>query len=328
MIPTPDTTVIVNEHAGGGAMADIFRRIEHRLDTVLDEWEVRFTDGPNHATELTREALREGATTVLVAGGDGTVNEVINGFFEPLTVGSADGDGDSAPIAIRPEARLGLLAGGTGGDFRKTLRIPDMDAAIEAIRTGNTTSIDLGVLSYTDNDSEQRHRRLFQNITSAGLGGLVDRYVKKMPRLPGRLAYAAASLRALVQFQNPMVAITIDDVFDAELPVTIVAIGNGRFFGGGMQVCPHAKLDDGEFDVVIMGDLSKWELATLSRTIYDGAHIYDPKVISKRGKRVSLRPAGPPSQGDVFLDVDGEPLGRLPAILTVAPAALNVIASV
>jgi len=303
-------------------MADVFRRIEHRLDSVLEDWEVRFTDGPDHATELARDALSDGATTVLVAGGDGTVNEVINGFFEPMTVD--DPTQWVAPTPINPDARLGLLAGGTGGDFRKTLRLPDMDAAVAAIGAGHTRTIDLGLLTYTDNQSRQHRRRLFQNITSVGMGGLVDRYVKELPRLPGKLAYAAASFRALLVFRNPMLMITIDDTFEAEMPASIVAVGNGRFFGGGMMVCPDAKPDDGEFDVTIMGDLSKWELATLSRTIYDGAHIYDPKVITRRGKHVTCASLG--NREDVYLDVDGEPLGRLPATFSIVPSALNILA--
>ncbi len=317
-VPAPSTVVIVNEHAGGGRMADVFRRVEHRLDGVLDEWEIRFTDGPNHATELTRDALRGGADTILVAGGDGTVNETVNGFFEPL-----DGDSDEPPVAINPQARMGLLAGGTGGDFRKTLRIPDMDSAIAALARGETRTIDLGLLTYTESSSARRYRRLFQNITSVGLGGLVDRYVKDLPRLPGKLAYAAASLRALLVFKNPMLSISIDGGFEAELPAAIVAVGNGRFFGGGMMACPDAKLDDGLFDVTIMGDLTKWELATLSRTIYDGGHIYDAKVITRQGRVVSVDAL---STADVLLDVDGEPLGRLPATFQLVPGALKIIA--
>ena len=317
------TVVIVNERAGGGKMADTFRRVEHRLDDVLDAWEVRFTDGPNHATELARDALREGAETILVAGGDGTVNEVINGFFEPLQT-RQDGCDSSRPQPIRATARLGLLAGGTGGDFRKSLRMPDMNAAIDALAAGHTRRIDLGMLTYTDTASRQQRYRLFQNIASVGLGGLVDRYVKQLPRLPGRLAYAAASFRALIAYRNPLVRLTVDDHFEAELPAAIVAVANGRFFGGGMMVCPSAKLDDGLFDVTVLGDLSKWELATLSATIYDGAHIYNPKVITRRGTRVTCSGAG--EREDVYLDVDGEPLGRLPASFEIIPDALTLIA--
>lgn len=320
-----DTVVIVNERAGGGAMADTFRRIEHRLDDVLDAWEVRFTDGPDHATELTREALADGAERIVVAGGDGTVNEVINGFFAPLDDPSEPGQPTQiTPIA--PDAKLAVLAGGTGGDFRKTLRLSDMASAVDALSAGHSRRIDLGLLSYTENQGRTLRRRLFQNIASVGLGGLVDRYVKQLPRLPGKLAYAAASLRALVTYRNPTVTISVDDQFEAELPAAIVAIGNGRFFGGGMMVCPSAQLDDGLFDVTILGDLSKWELATLSATIYDGAHIYNPKVITRQGKRIRCAAVG--ERQDVYLDVDGEPLGRLPATFELIPNALSLIAPV
>jgi diacylglycerol kinase family enzyme len=200
------------------------------------------------------------------------------------------------------------------------LRIPDMDTAIAAIARNQPMRIDLGLLTYTDNNSRQTHRRLFQNITSAGLGGLVDRYVKDLPRLPGKLAYAAASFRALVVYKNAMMFITIDDSFEAEMPTAILAVGNGRFFGAGMKACPDAQLDDGLFDITIFGNLTKWELATLSRTIYDGAHIYDPKVITRRGKVVTAN-----SEVDVFLDVDGEPLGRLPATFQIVPQVLEVL---
>jgi len=328
----PATVVIVNEVSGGGKTLDRFRRAEHELEDRVGDLDVVFTDGPGHATELAREALERGAERVLVAGGDGTVHEAIQGFFRP----------DGAPV--RPEAALGLLVGGTGGDLRKSLGVRDMEDAIRAAEAGVVRHLDLGRVTFVGHDGAE-HARWFANIASFGMSGSVDQHVPTFGALPGKLAYAAATVRSMLSYHNPTVSLRLEGVpqgparggagaarggasgeggvFEITQRIFTVAIANGRFFGGGMRVAPDARLDDGLLTVTALGDLTRWEAMALAPALYSGAHVYDPKVWVRDATRVVAEPAQ--GDGDVLLDIDGEPLGRLPATFTVAPRALPVL---
>lgn len=301
------TTLIVNERAGGGAMMDEFRRLEYRLLDVVGDFETVFTEGPGHATELTRDALRGGAKRIIAGGGDGTANEVVNGFF------------DAAGEALGTGATLGLLPGGTGGDVRKSLGIGSSDDALDVLARNVARPCDLGHLTYRDRDGADVQRWFF-NIASFGFSGTVDRYVGAFGALPGQWAYLAATARALLEFATPAVTLTIDDHFEMTAPITTVAVANGRFFGGGMKVAPEAFMDDGVFDVTVLGGMSRVEMLSLARTIYRGLHVNEPKVVTRRGRVVTAR-----SDEEVPLDVDGEALGFLPARFEVVPQAIQVL---
>lgn len=308
--PAPKTIAIVNERAGNGAMADIYRRLEHRIEDAVGPTDVAFTDGTGHATTLAREALAKGYTRILVGGGDGTINEVVNGFF------------DAAGLPINPEAELALLAGGTGGDYRKSVEVRDADETIAALAAGHTRRVDLGRLTYTAHDGTTQ-TRIFDNIAGFGLAGRVVSHVPRYRGLGGRAAYFGATLQGLWGWKNPRVRLTLDGVARAPQPIVTVAVGKGRFFGGGMMICPDARLDSGMFEVTVLGDLSRLELIMMSSTIYKGAHVYHPKVSIGRA-RVVLAEA---VDGDeVLIDVDGEGPGRLPATFEVLPAALKLVA--
>lgn len=308
--PARRTLVVVNEHAGGGAMADIFRRTEHHLIDLLGAIEVAFTDGEGHAIGIVRDGLRQGFGRVIVGGGDGTLNECVNGFF----------DEDGAPIA--PDAELALLSGGTGGDFRKTLGIRSTEDAMAALAGGRVIPVDVGKVSFTGKQGPT-HRH-FLNIASFGLSGLVDQNIGAWRRMGGAVAYFGATLKSMWGWKNPKVQLTLDGETMAPRPIITVAVGNGRYFGGGMKICPDARLDSGVFEITVLGDLSRLELIMLSRSIYDGAHVYNPKVTVRRAKVVV---ATPEPGRDVHLDIDGEPLGTLPARFELLPRALRLVVS-
>lgn len=312
-MPTPHTVVIVNPKSQGGAVGKRWPDLADSIARILPFDELR-TSGPGDATLLTRQALRGGADRVIALGGDGTVNEVVNGFF----------DEQGAPV--KPEATFGLLPYGTGGDFRRTMNIPrSLPEAAAIIAAGHRRRIDLGKLTYTAPPSAGGGDkvRLFANIASFGVSGVVDRLVNESgKKLGGKLSFAIATARATWSYRNQRVELVFDGeaASRVELTVNTVAVANGRFFGGGMMMAPDADVEDGTLDVVCMGDFGFGDLLRSGRRLYKGTHLTMDKVSHRRAKLVEALPMDPNEA--VELDVDGENLGRLPARFEVAPEAI------
>jgi YegS/Rv2252/BmrU family lipid kinase len=278
------------------------------MSRALGPFEECFTQGTGHATDLVREGLARGIERIITVGGDGTNNEAVNGFFDGAR-------------PIRPGAELGFIPRGTGGDFRKTLGLAkDLPGCLAALTAGRTRLADLGMARFQDSKGRDR-TRLFINITSFGLGGLVDAYVNKSTKaLGGKASFMIGTLRAVLVYHNKTIRLKVDDRPEETLRVTNVAVANGQYFGGGMWVAPHASIDDGLFDVIIMGDFSKGEVIRKSGAIYKGLHLKDPKVRELRGAHVEAT-----SDEEVLIDMDGEQPGRLPITLDLLPKALNLI---
>jgi YegS/Rv2252/BmrU family lipid kinase len=307
---TPQTVVIVNPKSQGGAVGKRWPDLADEIGRIMPFDELH-TSGPGDAIALTRKALENGADRVVALGGDGTVNEVVNGFFAE----------DGAPIA--PEATFGLLPYGTGGDFRRTMNIPrKLPDAARIIAGGRRRRIDLGRLTYQSAGGETR-ARMFANIASFGVSGVVDRLVNESgKKLGGKLAFALATARATWSYRNQRVELVFDGeaASRVELTINTVAVANGRYFGGGMMMAPGAEVDDGRFDVVAMGDFNFGDLLRSGRRVYNGSHLTMDKVTHRRAQVVEAAPLEPGAA--VELDVDGENLGRLPARFEVVPAAV------
>ncbi|HJL14487.1 MAG TPA: YegS/Rv2252/BmrU family lipid kinase [Sandaracinaceae bacterium LLY-WYZ-13_1] len=302
--------LIVNPHAGAGAAARRLPALERALKRAEARYEVAPTRGPGDATRLVREALEAGVAGVAVVGGDGTLSEAVNGFF----------DASGAPIA--PDAWLGPLPCGTGGDFRRTV---GMSKRIEPMVTrmlwARPRRIDAGWLEYVD-DAGEPARRAFLNIASFGLGGKVDRVVNESPKwMGGTPAFLLGTLRAMVGYRNQRVRLRLDDGPPREAAILNVAIANGRYFGGGMQIAPRAELDDGLFDVVSL-EMGPREALTSTTAVYLGAHLDRDDVRFERAARVHAEPVDPTER--VLLDVDGEAPGALPATFALRPGALRL----
>ncbi|MCG8422373.1 MAG: diacylglycerol kinase family lipid kinase [Proteobacteria bacterium] len=309
----PRTVLVVNPQSQSGQLGRKWPDIVGLLRRELGPFEDLRTRGVGDATRLTREALQSGASCVVAVGGDGTISEVAGGFFT---------DGQS----VARDASLGILPFGTGGDFRRTLAIPkNLSHAARIIRAGATRAIDVGKLEYTTRDGEKA-LRIFANIASFGISGLVDRLVNESPkRLGGRISFLTSTVRATLRYTNQRVHIVFDgdEATSVDMTINTVAVANGRYFGGGMFIAPDAELDDGYFDVVALGDLGIKDLVLQGRRLYRGTHLTMDKVSHCRAKMVYAEPAAP---GDrVELDVDGETPGLLPATFTLLPRALSVI---
>jgi YegS/Rv2252/BmrU family lipid kinase len=306
----PRTVVIVNPKSQGGKLGKRWPELADTIGRAFPFDEVK-TTGPGDATKLAREALKKGAERVVAIGGDGTVNEVVNGFF------------DDAGKPIAPEASFGLIPYGTGGDFRRTVNLPlaTVDAA-NVIAANRRKKIDVGRLDFTSRDGK-KVTRMFANIASFGVSGVVDRMVNESGKKLGRLSFALATARATWAYKNQRVQLVLDGKDRIEMTINTVAIANGRYFGGAMMVAPHAELDDGQFDVIAMGDFSFGDLVKSGRRLYKGTHLSMDKVSERRARVVEAQPID--ASAIVELDVDGECPGLLPARFELLPGALWMV---
>ena len=308
------TCAIVNLHSSTGRTGNLWPAIERRLTQRIGPVETLLTDAPMAATRLTAQALRAGADRIIAVGGDGTVNEVVNGFF----------DGDRP---INDQATLGLLTMGTGCDFRRTFGLPDdLEGQIARLEEGEVRPIDIGKAAFVDHHGEERVR-YFDNIASFGLSGATDQAVNELTtakKLGGKFAFKWGMIKALFTYRNQPVRVQIDDTFDQVLNVKTVAVCNGQYFGGSMHMAPEAKPDDGLFDVIMVTDVGGFELLLKSGSIYKGKHLKYPEVSAAQGRKVVALPED--GADDVLLDVDGEAPGRLPATFEILPKALRLIA--
>ncbi|MCA9520849.1 MAG: diacylglycerol kinase family lipid kinase [Myxococcales bacterium] len=301
--------VIVNPNSANGRTGREWPAMRALLDAAFPALTVRMTTHQGEATDLVRASLLEGADVILSVGGDGTHNESVNGFF----------DSEGAPI--RPEAVLGVLSSGTGGDFRKTLKMPkDFPGCVDFLRRAKPAPIDVGRLQCVTIDGAPVSR-YFVNITSFGISGLVDHYVNRTTKVfGGKVSFLVGTVRAMFHYHNQLVRLRVDDDFDEEIRINTVAVANGQYFGGGMWFAPNADLADGLFDVVVMGDVSKKQALFSGARVYNGTHIEMPEVTVIRGRRVVAD-----SSESVLIDMDGEQPGRLPATLEIVPSGVLVL---
>jgi diacylglycerol kinase (ATP) len=278
---------IVNPHAGRGK--------SFQLPVPAEVLETR---APGHAIELTQQAIKQGARTIIVVGGDGTINEVVNGFFEDEKTISAD-------------VELSIVPRGTGSDFIRVLN--------RAVPRGDRRMVDLMKVEYTTLDGGSKVRYSI-NVTSFGMGGEVAARVNRSTKpLGGRIAFLTAMLQTAWSFPGNSVALRLDNSKTIQASVTHVAVGNGQYHGGGMWICPGAKIDDGLLDVTVVRHLKLAELAKSLPTLYGGGIYSHPNVESHRVKHIKAA-----STERVAVETDGETLGYLPMEITVLPKAIRV----
>ena len=306
--------VVVNPRSGNGRTAREWRAIERALGQAYPHMSVAFTRMRREATQLVRNALREGHHEIIAIGGDGTINEAVNGFF--------DVNG-----AISPDAVFGYVTSGTGGDFRKTFGVAEgADAAVAHLKSAPVRAIDVGRLSCLTRNGEPQVR-YFANIASFGMSGMVVDSVNRAriaKLFGGKFAFAFHSALDLLTYRDRVVRIIVDGEYDEIAPVSTVAVANGRFFGGGMHVAPGAAIDDGMFDVIILGSAPKGQAMADMKLLYTGEHIHKPYVRVLRGRKVVAVPVAETRGKPVLIETDGEAAGRLPATFEILPKALNL----
>jgi diacylglycerol kinase (ATP) len=254
------------------------------------------------------EAVRDGATLVVAVGGDGTLNEVVNGLVR---------SGGTAELATIPL--------GTGMDFVRTHEIPtSFDDAVRTAVRGAPRTIDVGRVSYREWSGAETER-YFANVASVGMSAAVAQRANGMSKaLGGKATFFYALVRVFLEWQNTEVSVELEGINGGEVTrrearMHDVIVANGQWHGGAMWLAPEARPDDGLFDVVLIGDITKRDFVTTAPKIYKGTYLEHPKVELLRSSSVAVD-----ARGRLPIELDGEQVGTTPARFGIVPGALRV----
>ncbi|MFT3926755.1 MAG: diacylglycerol kinase family lipid kinase [Myxococcales bacterium] len=300
------TVVIVNPHSRSGEIGRRLPELERLLQRHVPDHRVVLTEREGDGRRLAQVALAAGASRVAVAGGDGTTSEVVSGLFAAHE---------------RPAVELAILPCGSGGDFGRLLGLGrDLEVAVARLASGKRRQVDVGRVSYRGAD-DRPEVRWFLNIASFGMSADAAHWLAEQGRRGkrGPLSYIESGLRGVFSYDPKPVRVKVDGELVHTGKLFLGAAANGQYFGAGMQIAPHARPDDGVFDVVLAGQLGKAQALWLFPKLQNGRHLGDCHIKVSRGKLVELE-----SDDEIWLEADGEPLGRLPARLELLPLALTL----
>jgi diacylglycerol kinase (ATP) len=307
--------VIVNPASAGGATRDAWPGLASDLRAHFGPFNCAFTEQTGDGRRISASEAGKGRRMIIACGGDGTLSEVANGIMESGC-----------------DVELGLLPSGTGGDFRRTLGL-SMSAgeAARALRCGRTRRIDVGRVTYVNHEGEPASR-YFLGVASFGMSGeVIERVKASGPRLlpvggsrwlSGKISYGVATLQATLKSPAKAVRVQLDDQPERRLTVANLCVANARYFGGGMKIAPDARLNDGRFDIITIGDLGALRILANAPRLYLGRHLGMQQVHHHLAARLTARPAQRDER--VSIEVDGELPGRLPATFEILPRALRV----
>jgi diacylglycerol kinase (ATP) len=288
------TSIIVNPNAGSAGEVE---RLRETLEK-LPETTVRFTEKEGDARRMATVAVRSGAGLIVAAGGDGTLNEVLNGLAEDFG-----------------RARLGLLPLGTGNDFARSINIPtDLDAALAILREGRVQTVDVACATLAGTS------RYFINMAAGGFSGVVSEKASDAKERWGPLAYLRAALGTLPELQGFETRVLVNGVELLTLDTYNIVVSNGRFVAAGIPVAPQSKLDDGLLDLMLAPATTIPQLARLVPQVLLGRHTESDLLLFRKVTRVEIESDPPMS-----FNVDGELIGDSPARFEVLPRALGVV---
>lgn len=298
---------IVNPNAGNGRGKKDWDKISRLLQKYQLPYYVHFTFTKGHAIKLASEGIRNGFRHIIVIGGDGTMNEVVNGIF----LGDA---------CATPDVTLGMITVGTGNDWGRMFGIPtDYEKAIKVIKENKTCLQDVGVVSYFHGNT--REKRYFANIAGLGFDAVVVRRTnnQKENGKRGKILYFWNLLRSLMTYKHTQTEVVIDGQKISNHTFSI-SLGIGKYSGGGMRQTPKALPDDGLFDITVIKKISRREVIKSVRRLYDGSILEHPNIESYQGKDVKID-----SDPLIHLEADGESLGHSPFEFEIIPKGINVI---
>jgi diacylglycerol kinase (ATP) len=288
------TYVILNPNAGPALAQEQLAEQLQRLPGLT----IGQTRQPGDAGRLTAEAVRKGYDLVVAAGGDGTINEVLNGMAADFS-----------------QAAFGILPLGTANDFARTINVPaDVPAAVDALLAHSFKQVD--VIRYYGAEA-----RYFLNASAGGFSGLVNEAMTdEMKQTWGPLAYLRTAAEVLPNLTDYRTFVSFDDEPEQKLHIYNMVVANARYVAGGVPIAPEALLNDGLADVVIVPAASMLELAVLGPQILLGAHLGSELVHFRRARKISVR-----SEPGMWFNVDGELMGNSPATFEVLPQVLKLI---
>ncbi|KAI0499985.1 sphingoid long-chain bases kinase 2, mitochondrial [Dendrobium catenatum] len=309
-----DLVFVVNPRGANGRTGREWKKLLPYLRRRLGEQcniHESFTSGPSEAMDITREAIRGGADAVIAVGGDGTLHEVVNGFFWA-----------GKPICALERGSihattLGLIPLGTGSDFARTYGWKnDPHQAIDRIAKGFRSKIDIGLMTLSG--GEQHY---FINVADIHLSAKAGYYASKYKSF-GNFCYVLGALRAFIGHHNQDLKIKVNgqdwEVYDK---VTALCIGNAKFFGGGMKIVPTADPCSGDLEVVILQDFKWYDFVFKLYKLYNGSHLSEKSVYSTSVKSIEV--AMVEGNGDIYVQSDGEHLGFLPVKCSILPSVID-----
>ncbi len=306
--PKERIMVIANPASSHGRTRRRWPEIEGLFKQERLEYESRFTRRPGDAACLTSEALRGGYREIVCVGGDGTLSEVVTGFF------NENGE------PLNPEANLSVISMGTGSDFSRTLGLSrELIPAVQRIKKGTPTPLDVGRAHFLNNKGEKVTWH-FINILGLGLDGeTVERVNRTSKAAGGFLSFLWGAVVSLLLYRPKEMQVIIDGKELMNQRITLLVIANGRYFGGGMKIAPTARMDDGLFDIVVVEGINKFLLLSKLYKVYQGSHLPDPRVWHFRGQKVAVY-----AREEVLIDMDGEQPGKADLEVEILPASLKV----
>jgi diacylglycerol kinase (ATP) len=295
---------LVNPTSGGGSAGKTWPGIRSFLESKLGVFSFEFSTSRGHAKELAFQAGRNSVEKLIIIGGDGTISESVTGV-------RASGN-DSLVI--------GVMNLGTGGDFCRTLGVPgDIELAIGKILSGNATAIDIGRVNYINNQGKVEERN-FINITGCGMSGKVVRTINQSRKLFGGFSYYLASLQNFFSYSNQKVKLYLDDLEPKSFSIVNLAICNGQYFGGGMNISPKSQITDGLLNIIVIDNWTSFQKIIYSSKLYNGSILNTPGVHTFSAKKVKVVP----EEGSVaYIDNDGEDVGMIPLEAEILPKAVK-----
>lgn len=313
---------IVNPTSGNGRAGRRWPALARQLRTLGIDLYEHLTRGPGDAAIIAARLLSDGVDEIVVVGGDGTLNETVNGLFAVPGSHAARGPGRAAagdPEPFCVGTVVSILPCGTGRDFSRSLGIRDLDHALAVLMHEEPVALDVGRISYQAGAA--RRERYFLNVADVGLGAEAAAYINRGSKaLGGFLAYLVGAARTMLVFQGKVAHVVVDGEVVHDGPMAMVVLANGRFHAGGMDLAPLASLTDGQFDVLILRDVPKRTLlGSLLPSVYRGKHVEHPAVRYLRGRQVEID-----GDGALLFEADGEQPGTTGLNALVLPGALRV----
>ena len=290
--------LIVNPRAGKDRAGRELPTLTAALDSAGTSYEISMTEHPGHAVDLARQLATAGASTVVAVGGDGTVNEVVNGLMK-------------VDAAVRPS--LGVVAAGSGADFARTFDLPEhADSMLRGV-VGTSRTIDVGHMAFGDGST--RH---FANIANIGLAAATVERAERLPRRLGKARYVLALWPVLARYAKCQISVSVDGEPHAEMAYNLL-LANGMYAGGGMHFSPHSDPSDGRLD----GQMNigpKRQAVTLVPKIFRGTHLPDERILQLSGAEFVIDAERP-----LMVEADGELIGQTPVTISVIPDAVALI---